>query len=111
MIPRYEKTWGSRALHANVWRDQGALDYLARALPAPLFLSISVSESPDARHQMDVLRRRLAELHSPFTYVPEPEPRGHRVPINPTVLSALFDYLHRQLDVAPQSDSTSPLQP
>jgi hypothetical protein len=101
MIPRYEKIWGPRAAHHDIWREQGALDYLNRALSFPLFLSISVSESPDALHQMEVLRHRLTDFHSPFIYAPESEPRGHRVPINPAVLSSLFDYLHRQLDVAP----------
>lgn len=111
MIPRYEKAWGPRTSHPEVWRAQGALDYLDRALRVPLFLSISVSESPDALHQMEVLRRRLTELHSPFLYTPEPEPRGHRVPINPAVLSSLFGYLHRQLDAVPRSDATSSLPP
>lgn len=111
MIPRYEKAWGPRTSHPEVWRAQGALDYLDRALPVPLFLSISVSESPDALHQMETLRHRLTELHSAFLYAPEPEPRGHRVPINPAVLSSLFDYLHRQLDAVPRSNATSSLPP
>ena len=96
MIPRYVKAWGERSTHEAVWRAHGALDYLS-APTAPLFLTINVTESPDALHQMEVLRRRLKELGSPFAYHPETEPRGHRMPLDPAVLTPLFAYLHARL--------------
>ncbi len=97
MIPRYDAVWGSRAAHEDVWRAQGALDDLG-APTVPLFLSINRTESPDALHQMDVLRRRLTALHSPFEFHLEEEARGHRVPLAPAVLDPLLAYLKRQLN-------------
>lgn len=96
MIPRYAKVWGDRATHEEVWRRHGALDYL-QAPTVPLFLTINVTESPDALHQMEVLRRRLGALGSPFAYHPEMEPRGHKMPVAPAVLTPLFAYLHARL--------------
>lgn len=97
MIPRYVAAWGEPATHAARWRQQGALDQLVRPT-VPLFLSINVSESPDALHQMEVLRTRLTQLRSPFEYHPESEPRGHRMPLDALVLDPLLRYLHTQLD-------------
>lgn len=111
MIPRYEKTWGARDAHLDTWRAHGALDYLATPLPFPLFLTINATESPDALHQMDVLRARLNALSSPFIFVPEAEPRGHKMPLDPAVLIPLFSYLHQQLAVASATPATSSLQP
>lgn len=96
MIPRYAKTWGERATHLDAWRAHGALDYLV-APTVPLFLSINVTESPDALHQMDVLRRRLETLRSPYVYFPETEPRGHRMPLDPSVLEEMLRFLRTQL--------------
>lgn len=98
MIPRYIRTWGERAAHLDTWRTHGALDYLKAPAPVPLFLSINRTESPDALHQMDVLRHRLAELRSPFEYQIEEQPRGHRVPVDTALLDAINAYLHRQLE-------------
>jgi hypothetical protein len=108
MIPRYEKNWGPRPGHDSVWRSQGALDYLDQAAVVPLFLTINASESPDALHQMAVLRQSLTELHSPFVYHTESEARGHKMPLDPGVLDPLFNYLHARLDVAPKVRPVSP---
>lgn len=97
MIPRYVKAWGERAAAEDAWRKQGALDYL-RGPIVPLFLTINATESPEALHQMAVLRRRLTELGSPFVYHPEPEPRGHKMPLDPAVLDPLHAYLRERLD-------------
>jgi acetyl esterase/lipase len=107
MIPRYEAAWGPRATHEEVWRRQGALDYLA-APTVPLFLSINATESPDALHQMEVLRTRLTQLGSPFVYHPEAEARGHRMPLAPEVLQPLLKYLTSQLNVAAPGQAASP---
>lgn len=96
MIPRYVKVWGARAENEETWRKHGALDYL-RAPTVPLFLTINATESLEALHQMEVLRRRLGELGSPFVYHPESEPRGHKMPIDPTVLEPLRAYLRERL--------------
>jgi len=98
MIPRYVQTWGDRTAHLDIWRAHGALDYLTSAAQVPLFLSINRTESPDALHQMEVLRRRLTELRSPFEYQIEEQPRGHRVPVDSALLAAINAYLHRQLE-------------
>jgi hypothetical protein len=106
MIPRYAKAWGERATHEDTWRAHGALDYFTQ--PAvPLFLTINVSESPDALHQMEVLRTRLAALGSPFTYEPETESRGHKMPLAPSVLEPLSRYLQGQLRVASDQNPSS----
>lgn len=97
MIPRYIAAWGELPTHAATWRAQGALDQLVGPT-VPLFLSINVSESPDARHQMEVLRARLTQLGSPFEYRPESEPRGHRMPLAELVLDPLLLYLRTQLN-------------
>ncbi len=96
MLPRYAAAWGDRTTHAEVWRVHGALDYL-QAPTVPLFLTINATESPDALHQMEVLRRRLTALGSPFAYHPETEPRGHKMPLAPAVLDPLHAYLQQQL--------------
>lgn len=102
MIPRYNKVWGTQAEHETTWRAHGALDYLT-GRNEPCFLSINCTESPDALHQMEVLRKRLAELHSPFEYQLDEEPRGHRVPLTPAVLNPMMAYLKRQLgDPSPE---------
>ncbi len=97
MIPRYEKAWGTAAQQPDVWRRHGALDYATQALGVPLFLSINLAESPEALHQMTVLRRTLSAWNSPFVYQPESEVRGHKVPLDPAVLTALFQFLSDQL--------------
>ena len=97
MLPRYAKAWGGRTNHLDVWRSEGALDYLQHAT-MPLFLSINCTESPDALHQMEVLRKRLAELHSPATFMLDPEPRGHKVPLVPDILGAINGYLKQRLN-------------
>lgn len=96
MLPRYVEAWGERAKHEDVWRSQGALDHVRGPL-LPLFLSINATESPEALHQMSVLRARLTALGSPFVYFPEVEPRGHRMPLDPAVLNPLLDYLRARL--------------
>jgi acetyl esterase/lipase len=111
MLPLYEKTWGRRSDHLEVWRTHGALDHLTKPATVPLFLSINVSEAPDALHQMEVLRRRLDALGSPFTYQPEQEARGHKMPLDPAVLDPLHRYLSQQLSVAPEAGPASHRQP
>jgi dienelactone hydrolase len=96
MIPRYVKVWGERAANEDVWRRHGALDYL-RGPTVPFFLTINATESPEAFHQMDVLRRRLAGLGSPFVYHPEAAARGHKMPLDPAVLEPLHAYLRDRL--------------
>jgi len=96
MLPRYAKAWGEREASLDVWRREGALDYLTNAT-TPLFLSINCSEGPDALHQMKVLRQRLAELGSDEIFMMDREPRGHKVPLDPEILSAMDAYLKRQL--------------
>ncbi len=99
MIPRYDKAWGTFANSPQVWREQGALDYLQSAT-RPVFLSINITESPDALHQMVVLRQRLAELGNDSIFMMEREPRAHKVPLDPAILESMRDYLRRQLSPA-----------
>lgn len=96
MIPLYNKTWGTRENAPDVWKKHGALDYL-QGPTLPLFLSINATEGPDALHQMEVLRHRLTELKSSFTYYPEEEARGHKVPRDPAILKAIDLYLKERL--------------
>jgi len=97
MIPRYEKVWGARTNNFEIWRRHGALDYLTNAT-TPLFLTINCSEAPDALHQMKVLRQRLAELGSDDIFMMDREPRGHKVTLDPQILSAMNAYLKRRLE-------------
>jgi len=103
MIPRYDKAWGKREAAPITWRSHGALDYLT-APTQPVFLSINITESPDALHQMTVLRKRLAELGSDETFMMDRAPRGHKVPLDPAILDAMNAYLKRQF-AAPRSSS------
>jgi len=107
MIPRYVAAWGPRETAAETWRAHGALDHL-RAATVPLFLTINATESPEALHQMRVLRERLTALGSPFVDAPEREPRGHKVPLDPAVLAAMHAYLRDRLTEAPGSGPASP---
>jgi acetyl esterase/lipase len=97
MLPRYAKAWGERERSLEVWRRHGALDYLTGTAKAPLFLTINCTESPDALHQMEVLRKRLDESENRFEFHPDNEPRGHKVTLDPKILSAMRDYLRRRL--------------
>lgn len=96
-IPAYEKAWGARASHLETWRQHGALDYLTRAT-LPLFLTINCSESPEALHQMTVLRQRLADLRSDSQFFMDREPRGHKVTLDPEILGAMNLYLKARLN-------------
>jgi acetyl esterase/lipase len=96
MIPRYAKVWGARTNHLATWRLHGALDYLTHATQ-PLFLTINCSEAPDALHQMNVLRHRLDEFHSPAEFLLDTEPRGHKVTLDPQILEAMNRYLRARL--------------
>lgn len=97
MLPRYTGAWGDRATHLDVWRHEGALDHLSHAT-LPLFLTINCAESADALHQMEVLRQRLAELGSDEIFMQDPQPRGHKVPLEPGILAAMNRYLTEQLN-------------
>ncbi|HKW28392.1 MAG TPA: hypothetical protein VJT54_03585 [Verrucomicrobiae bacterium] len=97
MLPRYTGAWGDRATHLEVWRREGALDYLTHAT-LPLYLTINCAEGADALHQMVVLRQRLAELGSDEIFMQDPQPRGHKVPVEPGVLAAMNRYLKAQLN-------------
>jgi hypothetical protein len=96
MIPRYAKAWGERETNLDVWRRHGALDYLSRST-MPLFLTINITEGPDALHHMTVLRKRLAELGSDETFMMDPEPRGHKVTLVPDLLDAMNAYFKKRL--------------
>lgn len=96
MLPRYTAVWGMRDQNLDTWRSHGALDYLKSA-PVPLFLSINCSESPDALHQMEVLRKRLAEFDSKSIFMMEQEPRGHKAPLDPKILTAMDNYIKSRL--------------
>jgi hypothetical protein len=111
MIPRYNKAWGKRTAGFATWREHGALDYLAHPATVPLFLSINCTESPDALHQMEVLRSRLDKLASPYEYHLDAEPRGHKVPVSPVLLDPLLAYLKNRLAVAPAVAPASLKQP
>lgn len=97
MLPRYAKAWGARESHVDVWRLHGALDHLKDGT-VPLFLTINRTEGADAQHQMKVLRARLSSLGSPAEFVEDPQPRGHKVPLDPVVLKPMSAYLHARLD-------------
>ena len=97
MLPRYAAAWGARTNNLEVWRHQGALDYLNHAA-MPLFLTINCSESPDALHQMTVLRKRFADLGNDAVFMMDPEPRGHKVTLAPDILDAMNRYLKSRLN-------------
>jgi len=97
MKPRYEAAWGDRKTHQEIWRRHGALDYLQQKT-LPLFLTINCTESPDALHQMETLRKRLTALGSEATFMLDPEPRGHKVTLVPEILAAMNEYLKTRLN-------------
>jgi len=97
MLSRYTKAWGLRTAEADNWRAQGALDYLTQP-GVPLFLTINISESPDALHQMDVLQQRLRELGNEYHFILDEAARGHKVPLSPTIIKSMHDYLAQQLN-------------
>ena len=96
MWPRYAQAWGPLTNNREVWKRQGALDYMTRPV-VPLFLTINCSESPEALHQMTVLRKRLAELGNDEMFFMDPEPRGHKVTLAPEILDAMNRYLTARL--------------
>jgi hypothetical protein len=99
MIPRYQAAWGEREANLELWRQQGALDYL-QAATVPLFLTINRTEAPEALHQMVVLRRRLAELANDEQFYLEREARGHKVPLDPVILNGINAYVRERTTVA-----------
>ena len=103
MRPRYAKAWGERATASDIWRQHGALDYLTKPT-VPLFLTINVAESREALHQMEVLRKRLNALGCAAVYELDRDPRGHKVPLDPVILTSMYTYLRQRLD-APAAGS------
>ena len=97
MIPRYNKMWGTLKDHQDIWRKQSAITYVTTNLPA-LFLTINVSEGADALNHMAVLRQRLDALHLPYQYEPETQPRGHKMPVDKTILENIREYLDQRLN-------------
>jgi hypothetical protein len=97
MIPRYKQAWGDRTNHFDIWRSEGAMDYLDKPT-LPFFLTINCSEQPDALHQMAVLRKRLAELGNDEIFMMDPQPRGHKVTLVPEILEAMDRYLKSRLN-------------
>ena len=96
MLPRYAKAWGERKTNLDVWRHHGALDYLTKPT-LPLLLTINCTESSEALHQMEVLRKRLTALGSEFSFKMDSEPRGHKVTLDPEILGAMIGYLKQRL--------------
>lgn len=92
MLPRYAAAWGDHTNHLDVWRREGALDYL-QTNTVPLFLTINCSEGADAQHQMAALRKRLAELGNDEIFMMDRQPRGHKVTLVPEILDAINTYL------------------
>ena len=97
MLPRYAKAWGERAAHPDTWKKHGALDYLNGPC-LPLFLTINCTESPDALHQMTVLRRRISDLGGAATFFLDREPRGHKVTLDPEILGPMNEYFKTRLN-------------
>ncbi len=97
MLPRYTQAWGPQETSLDAWRKHGALDYLDLKT-VPLFLTINCTESPDALHQMTVLRKRLAELANDETFMLDPEPRDHKVTLVPVILKSMDLYLKQRLN-------------
>jgi hypothetical protein len=97
MLPRYAAAWGDRTNHLDVWRREGAVDYLSAAT-LPLFLTINCSEDADAQHQMAILRTRLADFGSDEIFMMDREPRGHKVTLVPEILRAMDSYLKSRLN-------------
>jgi hypothetical protein len=97
MLPRYAAAWGDRTNHLEVWRREGALDYLTGPT-LPLFLTINCSEDADAQNQMTVLRKRLADFGSDEIFMMDREPRGHKVTLVPEILNAMDAYLKSRLN-------------
>ena len=97
MLSRYAKAWGERETNLDVWRHNGALDYLTKPT-LPLFLTINCTEGADALHQMEVLQQRLNKLGSKFIFKMDGEPRGHKVTLDPKILDAMSGYLKTQLN-------------
>jgi hypothetical protein len=97
MLPRYAAAWGERTNHLDVWRREGAVDYLSGPT-LPLFLTINCSEDADAQHQMALLRKRLADFGSDEVFMMDREPRGHKVTLVPELLDAIDSYLKSRLN-------------
>lgn len=97
MIPRYDKAWGDRMNHLDVWRRAGAVDYLTTAT-LPLFLTINRTEGPDAQLQMAALRKRLADFGSDEIFMMDEQPRGHKVTLVPEILNAMNVYLKSRVN-------------
>jgi hypothetical protein len=97
MLPRYAAAWGDRTDHLDIWRREGAVDYLTGPT-LPLFLTINCSEDADAQHQMALLRKRLADFGSDEIFMMDREPRGHKVTLVPDILNAMNAYLKSRLN-------------
>lgn len=97
----YESYWGPISQNYATYEAHSALSYLQSAPPHPFFLSINSAEEADAQNQMQVLRDRLGELQAEFTYVPDVDGAGHKLPVEPGIVAALADFLARCLRPAP----------
>lgn len=98
----YVAYWGSIEDNYEKYEAHSALSYLESKPPHPFFLSINTGEEADAQNQMEVLRNRLAELEAEFTYSPDTDGVGHKMPIDPEIVAALADYLSGCLKPSPE---------
>lgn len=102
-LEKYRRLWGDPETNFEKWKAQGALDYLETAPTFPIFLELNAGEAvdegekSDAMHQMEVIQKRLTELGADFTFVMEEEVAGHKMPIDPAVVSRINEYFKARL--------------
>lgn len=99
----YISWWGPIEDNYEKYEAHSALFYLESAPDHPFFLSINSGEEADAQNQMQVLRDRLTELEADFTYIPDMDGVGHKLPIDPDIIDALSEFLRDTLQPSPES--------
>jgi acetyl esterase/lipase len=89
----YVSYWGPIEQNYATYEAHSALSYLQSAPAHPFFLSINSGEEADAQNQMQVLRNRLTELGATFTYLPDMDGAGHKLPIDADLVTAFGAFL------------------
>jgi hypothetical protein len=106
-LGKYTQYWGEFESNFDKWKAQGALDYLESDPGFPIFLELNNGEAvddgekSDAMHQMDVIQERLDALDADYTFVMETDDAGHKMPIDPDILTQIMGYFDSLLVPSP----------
>jgi hypothetical protein len=96
MYKRFVAAWGPRETNLEKWAIHGPSHYLTHDA-APMFLSISNTESREYREQLALFSKQLDAAGVKHVYRQDLDDRGHRVSTDPQRLQEVYNFFHEHL--------------